>query len=247
MMTTPSPDEGESFVEHLTELRKRLIYVLCIVLAGAGCSWGFSEQIFEILRRPISPYLPSSDGGLVYTGVMEKFISHIKVSFLSGVILTTPLWLYQIWCFVAPGLYKKEKKFALSFLFSGTVLFLLGVSFVYFIVYDIAFNFLMNFGGTVDKPLITIGEYLSFFSMTTLLFGVAFEVPLILVILGVMGVIDDQLLQRKRKYAIVLMAIGSALVTPPDPLSMLMLMLPLLILYEVSVVLVKILGRKQKV
>ncbi len=239
-------DEGESFIEHLTELRQRLIYILCIVLVGSGISWIFSEHIFEILRRPISPYLPSSDGGLVYTGVMEKFISHVKVSLLSGVILTTPLWLYQIWCFIAPGLYRGEKKFALSFLFSGTVLFLSGVCFVYFIVYDIAFDFLMNFGGTIDKPLITIGEYLSFFSMTTLLFGVAFEVPLALVLMGVMGVIDHHFLQKKRKYAIVLIAIISALVTPPDPLSMLMLMFPLLVLYEISVVLVRIFGRKQK-
>lgn len=236
-------DEGQSLVEHLTELRTRLFRSLVGVAIGFGACWGFSEYLFDFIRQPIAPYLNPNMGGLVFTAPMDKFLAHIKVSFLAGIILTCPFWIYQLWMFIAPGLYAKEKKFGAYFIVSGSVLFLTGVSFVYFVVYPMAFKFLMGFGGQTDQPMITISEYLSFFTTTTIVFGLAFEMPLILAILGMMGVIDHEFLRSKRRYAIVLLAALSAILTPPDVISMVLMMAPMVLLYETSIVLVRLLGR----
>lgn len=239
-------DENQSLVDHLTELRFRLIRAFIAIGIGAAVCYNFSEILFDIIRRPISPFLDATGGGLIFTGPMDKFVASIKVSLLGGLIVSCPFWVYQLWKFIAPGLYAHEKKYSLAFIFFGTVLFLSGVTFVYFVVYPLAFDFLMNYGSGTDQAMISIGEYLSFFMTTTLLFGAAFELPLILTILGMAGVIDKKFLKEKRRYAIVLMAVTSAFLTPPDVLSMSALMVPLLILYEISVVLVGIFGLKHE-
>jgi len=238
---TPHPDDY-TLVEHLAELRPRLIYSLLAVSVLAIGAWNFSEFFFDIVRRPILPHLPQ--GGLVFTAPTDKFMAHLKVSILTGVIFACPIWIYQIWMFVAPGLYKNERKFALYFIFFGTFLFLTGVSFVYFVVYPLAFEFLLNFGGQTDSAMITIGDYLSFFMTTTLVFGVAFELPLVLTIFGMAGIVTKSLLIALRRYAIVLICILSAFITPPDVLSMILLVIPMLGLYELSIFLVGWIGKK---
>lgn len=227
---------SQSLTDHLAELRTRLINILLIVFVGGIGCWIFSEQIFEIIRHPVAPFLP--EGGLVYTGIVDKFTAHIKVSILAGVIATSPLWFYQVWMFVAPALYRGEKKYVFMFLLSGVGLFVLGVLFVYFVVFPFAFEFLFHFGGSIDKPMITIEEYLSFFVMTTLMFGACFEMPLILTILGMLGLVSSKFLREKRRFAVVILAVISAIITPPDLLSMLFMLGPMLILYEVSILLV---------
>ncbi|MCB0364268.1 MAG: twin-arginine translocase subunit TatC [Bdellovibrionaceae bacterium] len=236
---------NQSLVDHLTELRTRLVWSIVAIFVGFLVCWVFSDLLFDIVRRPIAPYLKSTTGGLVFTAPMDKFLAHIKVSLLGGAILACPFWMFQLWKFVAPGLYDKERKYAVSFIGFGTVLFLTGVSFVYFVVYPMAFKFLMTFGGETDAPMITIGEYLSFFVTTTLVFGVAFEMPVILAILGMMGIVSGDFLARYRRYAYVLLAAMSAIFTPPDVLSMLFMMGPMLLLYEISVLLVKMLAQNQ--
>ena len=175
---------------------------------------------------------------------MDKFMAHLKVSFLASIILTCPLWLSQVWLFVAPGLYANEKKYVIGFIGFGSILFLTGVSFVYFVVYPTAFGFLMSFGGETDVAMISISEYLSFFTTTTLVFGAAFEMPLLLTVLGMMGIIDHHFLSKMRRYALVLLAALSAMVTPPDVLSMILMLIPMVILYEISVLLVRFFGAK---
>lgn len=233
------------FTEHLNELRFRLIRVVWILLGGFAACYGFSEKLFTVIRAPIVPYLPT--GGLHFTGVFEKFMAHIKVSFMAGVVLTTPLLLYQVWKFIAPALYSKEKKFLFGFMFSGIFLFVGGASFAYFVVFPFAFKFLMGFGGDIDKPIITINEYLDFIVKTFLAFGFAFEMPVVLTFLGMMGIIDREFLAKNRRWAIMIMAVASAIITPPDAISMLSLLFPLAALYEISVVLVRVFAPKPQV
>lgn len=238
-------DSHMSLVEHLTDLRYRLVKCLQGLVVGMGVCIYFSEYLFALVRRPILPYL-GDKGGLVYTGVMDKFMAHIKVGALGGIILTCPYWLYHVWQFVSPGLYKKERKYALGFIFSGTVLFLLGVVFVYFFVYPAAFEYLLSVGGDTDKPMITIDEYLGFFAMTTLMFGVAFELPVVLVILAMMGIVDAEFLKRQRRYAIVVLAFVAAILTPPDVISMCMMLVPMIALYESSIWVIHFMIKKRE-
>ena len=243
-MTVEEPKDEESLVDHLAVLRGCLIRALIAIAVGFCACWYFSERIFDFIRGPIMPYLKQTAGGLVFTAPMDKFMAHIKVSAFSGVIFSSPYWMYEIWKFIAPGLYKEEKKYGIGFISFGTFLFLTGISFVYYIVYPAAFGFLMQFGGATDTPMITISEYLSFFTTTTLVFGLAFEMPLIFTILGMMGVVSSEFLADKRRYAIVLLAVMSALVTPPDVISMGLMMIPMVLLYESSILLVRVFGKK---
>lgn len=230
-------DKEQSLIEHLIDLRRCLTRSLWIILIGFCLCIYFSEHIFAFIRAPILPYL-SGASGLVFTAPIDKFVAHIKVSLLAGTILTCPFWLYQVWLFISPGLYEKEKRIGIYFILFGTLLFLTGVTFVYKLVYPMAFKYLLTFGGTTDTPMITISEYLSFFITTTLMFGLAFEMPLILVVLAMLGLIDAQFLRAKRRVAIMVIAILSAVITPPDAISMLSLMIPLYVLYELSIFLV---------
>ncbi|MNL30284.1 Sec-independent protein translocase protein TatCy [compost metagenome] len=172
-------------------------------------------------------------------------MAHIKLSFVFGVIFSCPLWLYQVWKFVAPGLYAKERKFTFGFIFAGTVLFLLGASFAYWIALPMAFNFLMNYGGDVDKAMISIDQYMGFFTQMCLMFGAAFELPLIIVILGMMGIVSQAFLRKNRRYAVMTLAVVAAIITPPDLLSMVMMLAPMWILFEASVVIVGVFERKR--
>ncbi len=146
--------ESMGLVQHIAELRFRLTRAAIFIVIGTCVCWGFSEHIFNIIREPIAPYLPS--GGLVFTGPIDKFMAHIKLAFIAGMILSAPLWLYQLWKFISPALYKNEKKFAAGFILFGTFQFILGVLFCYFIVFPMGFKFLMTFGGDTDKPMFTI-------------------------------------------------------------------------------------------
>ncbi len=236
---------GQSLFDHLGELRDRLVKSAWAIALTTAVCWIFHEQLFDALREPIAPFLEGN--GLVFTHPIDKFMSHLKVTVLAGVVIACPIWLYQAWMFVAPGLYSHEKKYSIIFITSGTVLFAVGVSFCYFLVLPAAFQFLLNFGGKTDHPMITINEYLSFFTTMILVFGLAFELPLVIVVLGVIGIVDAKFLRDKRRIMIVVLAIASAIVTPPDIMSMLLLFVPLWVLYEISIILVAVLGKKKSV
>lgn len=241
------PDELEqhqqSLVEHLTELRVRLIRGLGAILIGGILSYSWSEKIFEIIRTPIAAYLPNN--GLVFTAPMDLFMAHFKISLFAGAIISSPFWLYQVWKFLAPALYSNEKRYVLGFVLSGVTLFITGILVAYYLVLPVAFEFLLNFGGGVDKPMITISDYLSFFITMNLVFGAAFELPLILTILGMLGVVSQKFLKEKRRFAIVGLSFAAAILTPsPDVVSMLLLLAPLVLLYEVAVILVGFFEKK---
>jgi sec-independent protein translocase protein TatC len=230
-------EKNQNLNEHLKELRARLIKSLWAVLIVAAVAYAYSEQLFDYLRLPAQKYLPS--GGLVFTHPTDKFMAHLKIAIFSGLGLSCPVWLYQLWAFIAPGLYQKEKKYATLFILSGSLLMLLGISFCYFAVLPPAFEFLFNFGGSVDKPMITISEYLGFVVQMTLMFGVAFQLPLVLVLLGISGIVTSQFLRKQRRIAYFLLGILSAVLTPtPDALSMFMMLIPMIVLFEIAIFLV---------
>lgn len=228
-----STESSLSFMDHLVELRYRIMRSLWAILAGMVVCYNFSGQIFDIIRAPIQPYL--TNGGLVFTSPLDKFVAHLKIDFFGGIVLTCPFWIYQLWKFLSPGLYDRERRFAFAFIGAGTSLFAAGVCFAYFLVLPMAFQFLMTFGGDTDKPMITIEKYLSFFVNTSLGFGLSFEMPLVITLLGMLGIVSQQFLREKRRYAVLIIAIVSAIITPPDLISMLIMLVPMLLLYELSI------------
>ena len=238
------PGEGQmSLMEHLTELRYRLIKAAQGIVVGLGIGVYYSEEVLSLIRAPVLKHL-GPNGGLVFTGVMDKFMAHLKVGVLTGFIITCPYWLYHLWKFISPGLYKNERRYIAGFIIAGTLLFMCGVGFVYFFVYPQAFEYLFSIGGTVDKPMITIQEYLGFFTVTTLMFGLAFELPVVLMVMAMMGLVDAPLLKKKRRLALLILAVVAAILTPPDGLSMVMMLVPMYVLYESSIWLIQLLVKK---
>ncbi len=235
--------QQHTLVGHLAELRICLIRsLIAIFLVGLVC-FAYSEFIFDIIRTPITKYLPNQ--GLIFTAPMDKFMAHIKIAVFGGIILSSPVWFYNLWRFISPGLYEHERKYAIGFIGSAVLLFSGGVLICYNLILPVTFEYLMNFGGSVDKPMITIDQYLSFFMTMILVFGISFELPLVLVVLGMMGVVSQQFLKDKRRYAVVLLSVFSALITPsPDAMSMLLLLVPMVLLYEVAVILVGFFEKK---
>ena len=229
---------NQTLIDHLAELRIRIVQSLYGLLVTSSLAYWQCERIFDFIRKPVNQ-------GLVYTGPLDKFMTHLKLGVICGIILSCPFWLYQLWKFVAPGLYQKEKKYMFGFISVGSTLFLAGCAFSYYLVLPMAFHFLFTFGGDTDKPMITIESYLSFFSQMCLMFGVSFELPLILIILGMMGIISQTFLKEKRRYAIMILAVISGLITPPDIMSMLMMLVPMMGLYEIGVFFVGFFEKKR--
>ena len=240
---TQNQDNDMSLVQHIGELRFRVTRAAYGIFAGMAACWGFSDQIFNFVRQPIQQYLVG--GGLVFTAPMDKFMAHIKLAFVAGLLLSSPFWLYQLWSFIAPALYRKEKKMAAGFIFFGTLQFLMGLLFSYFVVLPMAFKFLMSFGGDIDKPMITIDHYLGFVTQTAVVFGLCFQMPVIISFLGLIGVVSQRFLREKRRYAVVGISVVSAIAAPPDALSMILLLVPMWILYELAIIIVGFL-EKQK-
>jgi sec-independent protein translocase protein TatC len=230
---------------HLQELRKRLILSFIAVGAGFILCYALAQPIFDILAAPLLKVMPAG-GSLVFISVAEAFFTYMKVAFIAGLILASPFILYQIWAFVAPGLYQKEKRYVVPFVLGGSLFFAMGVLFGYFIAIPIGFKFLLGYATDFIKPMPSMKEYLSFSIKFLLAFGLVFEFPVVLVLLSRIGVIDAKMLARQRKYAILLIFVFAAVMTPPDIVSQVLMALPLIGLYELSIVLSKIFGKKSK-
>lgn len=232
------------FTGHLEELRKRLIVCFVSVGIGFAISYGFKEQLFQILTRPLIAVM-AADDKLIFTGLPEAFFTYLKVAFLSGIMLSTPIILYEFWMFVAPGLYQKEKRFLLPIVFLSTLFFLGGSFFGYFVVFPFGFKFFLGFASETIQPLPSMKEYLSFSAKLLLAFGLVFELPLVITFLSKMGLVTVDFLKKNRKYALLLFFVGAAILTPPDVVTQIMMALPLMILYEISIIGARIFGKKK--
>jgi sec-independent protein translocase protein TatC len=231
------------FTGHLEELRKRLI--TCFIATGIGfvISYGFKERLFEILVRPLIKVMESGDK-LIFTGLPEAFFTYLKVSLLSALMLAAPVIIYQFWMFVAPGLYEKERRLLIPIVFLSSFFFVGGALFGYFIVFPFGFKFFLGFATETIRPLPSMREYLSFSSKLLLAFGLAFELPLVLTFLAKLGLISVDFLKKNRKYALLLFFVGAAILTPPDVVTQIMLALPLMALYELSILGARLFGKK---
>lgn len=251
MSNDDSYQDEQPFVGHLIELRRRLIYTLATFFVAFAVTYYFSEYIFKFLVQPLADVLPNTASRrLIYTGLAEAFITYVKVALFAAVFVSCPIILTQIWLFIAPGLYEREKKSFFPFLMATPLMFILGAAFAYYIIIPNAWKFFLTFetSHTIQELPIQLearmGEYLAITMQLLLAFGCCFELPVILILLARLKIIQVATLSSKRKYAFLLILILSALLTPPDVLSMIGLAIPLYGLYEMTILLVKLMNKR---
>ena len=249
-------DENEkksSFVEHLTELRSRLVKSIVYLFAFFIICYFFAENIYSFL---VAPYADAvKDDGLnrrmIFTALHETFITYLKVAFFAAMFVASPIILTQIWKFVAPGLYKNEKKALLPYLIATPTLFLFGGMLVYYLIMPLAIKFFLTFETSVQMTNLPIqleakvNEYLSLIMRLIFAFGISFQLPVLLSLLARVGFIDSEYLKKRRKYVIVIIFAVAAILTPPDPITQIGLGIPLLILYELSILSVSLIEKKK--
>jgi sec-independent protein translocase protein TatC len=228
---------GMSFLQHLDELRRRIIYSSLYVVAGLGVCWGLHERIFAIMQKPIMSALASHrlDQKLVYLNPTDPFNMYLKISFLAGIFVASPFVLYQVWAFIAPGLYRNERHYVLPFMFSTVGLFLAGGYFGYKMVYPTALDFLIAFSGQFT-PMITISEYTNLFLTIIGGLGIVFEMPILVFFLALMGVLSAGWMWRNFRYSILVIFIIAAIITPTtDIMNMCIFAAPMIVLYLASI------------
>jgi sec-independent protein translocase protein TatC len=230
---------------HLEELRKSLIYASAAWIIAFLVCYGFSEQLFQFISEPVRAALPEGSS-LVFINATEPFFTYLKVAALAGLLLSLPVILWQLWSFIAPGLYAHEKKLAIPFVFASTLCFGLGAFFGFSIVFPTIFTFLIAFGtGTGEiNAMLSMGSYLSLSSKLLIAFGLVFELPIVIFFLARMGVVDYHWLARNRKFALLTAFLVGAVLTPPDVFSQAALALPFIILYEIGIWIARFFGKK---
>ena len=249
-------DENEkksSFVEHLTELRSRLVRSIAYLFLFFIVCYFFAENIYSFLVAPYADAVKNDglDRRMIFTALHETFITYLKVAFFAAIFVSSPIVLTQIWKFIAPGLYKNEKRALLPYLIATPTLFLLGGMLVYYLIMPLAIKFFLTFetsAGLNNLPIqleAKVNEYLSLIMRLIFAFGISFQLPVLLSLLARVGFIDSKYLKERRKYVIVIIFAVAALLTPPDPITQIGLGIPLLILYELSILSVKIIEKKK--
>ena len=241
------------FVSHLTELRQRLIHSFIFLIIFFVICYFFSEYIYGFLVEPFAQAVKddNSNRRLIFTALQENFLTYLKVSFFTAFFVTCPYILMQIWKFVAPGLYKHEKKAIMPYLILTPILFFLGGMLVYYLIMPLAIKFFLSFestGASTNLPIqleAKVNEYLSLVMKLIFAFGISFQLPVVLSLLARIGVVDSEFLKTRRKYVVVIIFAAAAILTPPDPITQIGLAIPLLILYELSIFSVNFIEKKK--
>lgn len=254
-MATPDRDPGEDadtgfdleqgLFSHLLELRSRLIKAIACVVAVLVCLVPFANRLYTWLAEPLVKRLPHG-AHLIATQVASPFITPLKLAFYTALFVSMPFIVYQLWAFVSPGLYRHEKRLARPLLIASIALFYAGCAFAYFLVLPAAFRFLTAVTPQGVEMMTDITHYLDFVMMVFFAFGLCFEIPVIEVVLAAVGVVSLQKLKSWRRYAIVVCAVVAALITPPDITSMLMLLVPMVLLYELGIIAVRVLVKQKE-
>ena len=242
-----------NFIEHLTELRSRLVKSFIYLFIFFGICYFFAENIYGFLVDPYAQAVKDdlTNRRLIFTALHETFITYLKVAFFTSMFVTSPIILTQVWKFIAPGLYKNEKRALLPYLIATPTLFLLGGMLVYYLVMPLAIKFFLSFettaqlGGLPIQLEAKVNEYLSLIMRLIFAFGISFQLPVLLSLLARVGFVDSEYLKKRRKYVVVIIFAVAAILTPPDPITQIGLGIPLLILYELSILSVKLIEKKK--
>lgn len=238
-----NPEKSMGLLDHLSELRGRLTKAAIAAAIGFAICWCFVEPLFSILLHPLLQVLPEGTHAQ-YTTLPEAFFTRMRIAFVAGLFLASPAIFYQIWAFIAPGLYDEEKKYIIPIALLSAIFFIAGALFCYFIVFPFAFNFFISYSTPDIVMTPKISDYLSFCLKLVFAFGLIFEMPIFTLFLARMGIITASIMRRVRKYAIVAIFIIAAILTPPDVVSQILMACPMLLLYEVSIWVAKVFGRK---
>lgn len=243
----PDIDNESRFIGHLIELRKRLIRSSIAVAIGFAIAYYYSDWLYAILTKPLLSAMPKGQEYLVFTGVVEPFFIYMKVGFFGALVLASPVIFYQIWAFVAPALQLKEKAWFLGIVFSSSVLFIAGVLFAYYVVFPFGFIYLLSFATDGLKPMLSMSDYFSLSTKLLVAFGLTFQLPLAMMVLARFGLVTAKKFLSWWRYAIVIIFIVSAVLTPtPDIFNQLLMAAPLIVLYAVGIVAASIVGRKRE-
>ena len=241
-----------SLIDHLIELRKRLIWSFLYILLIFVVCFYFADELFAFLANPLVKLLDTKNGqGFIYTALQEAFFTELKIAFFFALFFAFPLIAIQIWRFIAPGLYKNEKRAFLPYLVATPILFFAGGSMVYYIISPIAWSFFLSYQnmGSSGIPIrleAKMGEYLSLMMRFIFAFGLAFQLPVVLGLMAKVGIVNYTSLKKFRKYAIVIAFLAAAFLTPPDPFSQISLALPIILLYEISIYIAKIIQKNKR-
>src|SRR5918994_2322333 len=245
-------DRQMPLLDHLIELRNRLMYACAALFVGFLACYFFAEDIYAFLVQPLADIYQGETGRrMIYTGLTEAFFTYLKVAFWAGAFLTFPIVAAQLWLFIAPGLYRNEKQAFLPFLIATPILFFMGGAIAYYVVFPLAWRFFVSFetaGGPVTLPIeleARVGEYLSLVMKLIFAFGLSFQLPVALTLMGRVGLVSSEALARNRKYAIVGVFVVAAIITPPDIISQIGLGIPIILLYEISIIAVRIVERRR--
>jgi len=238
-----NPEGRMSVLDHLRELRRRLVLVVVIIGAGAVIGWELYLPILEFLKHPYCSvprryrYTPPGVKGcvLTYQGVLDGFTARLKVSFIAGAVLTGPFWLYQIWAFITPGLRKNERRYTVAFILASSLLFVAGMALAY-VVLSKGLNVLLRAAGSGTQAILTVTSYLSFVTLMLIIFGAAFELPLLVVMANMAGVVSARVLRKSQRLAVFLIFLFAAVATPStDPFTMCAMAIPMVLLFEGAV------------
>lgn len=242
--------DKQHLFDHLSELRSRLLWSLLVMGGASLIAYIFVKDIYGFLVKPLADAMgPDDSRRLIYTNLTEAFFTYLKVAFFTGAFTTFPFIAVQIWRFISPGLFVHEKKTLLPLLIGAPILFFLGGSIVYFLVLPLAFHFFLGFQSTGDQTVLPVmleakvSDYLDLIMILIFAFGLCFQMPIVLAILGKVGVVSPEMLAQKRRYAIVIIFVIAAFLTPPDVISQICLAVPLMALYEISIILVKYMAK----
>lgn len=238
-------DEKRPFLAHLEELRKRLIICAIAIGIGFAISYIFSKQLFSFLILPLTKVLPA-ESRLIFTSLPEMFIAYIKVALIAGIMLAIPIVFYELWMFLAPALYQREKGYLIPFVLFSSILFVAGSLFGYFIVFPYGFKFFISFATEDIQALPSVKQYFSFAIRLLFAFGLVFEMPVVVFFMTKIGLITPDSMKKFRKFAILCSFILSAILTPPDVATQIMMALPLIVLYEVSIIISQAVYRKKR-